>query len=168
MVFLRKIFYMLPPDGSSVPAGKSPHEHCLFIKHSVDGPLILLVYVDDILIAGASDNQIVDVKRFLDEAITKDLGSANFYLGLEIARSAAGMSGCRLLYLGFIGLDIAFSAQQLSQFINQPAQAHMDAVLHLVQSFKGIPNQGLFFPSSNSFALEAFCDVDLAGYVDSK
>ncbi|KAL0433733.1 UNVERIFIED_CONTAM: Retrovirus-related Pol polyprotein from transposon TNT 1-94 [Sesamum latifolium] len=50
--FLDEYIYMLPLDGSSIAAGKSPHEHCLFIKQSTVGLLVLLVYVDDVLIAG--------------------------------------------------------------------------------------------------------------------
>ncbi|KAK4386695.1 Retrovirus-related Pol polyprotein from transposon RE1 [Sesamum angolense] len=37
----------------------------------------------------------------------------------------------RLLYLSFTRPDISFGAQQLSQFVHQPGQIHMDAALHL-------------------------------------
>ncbi|KAL0399091.1 UNVERIFIED_CONTAM: Retrovirus-related Pol polyprotein from transposon RE1 [Sesamum radiatum] len=39
----------------------------------------------------------------------------------------------RLLYLSFTRPDISFGAQQLSQFVYQPGQVHMDAALHLVR-----------------------------------
>ncbi|KAL0451846.1 UNVERIFIED_CONTAM: Retrovirus-related Pol polyprotein from transposon RE1 [Sesamum latifolium] len=162
---------------------QSRHEHCLFIKKSDVGILMLLVYVDDVLITGSSDQQIIDVKNFLDDAFTiKNLGPAKFFLGLEIVRCSAGISvtqhkyitdiihdvnltSCtpahtplplgvkfstedssplhdpgpyrrlvgQLLYLSFTRPDIAFGAQQLSQFISQPGQVHMDAALHLVR-----------------------------------
>ncbi|KAL0374404.1 UNVERIFIED_CONTAM: Retrovirus-related Pol polyprotein from transposon RE1 [Sesamum radiatum] len=74
----------------------------------------------------------------------------------------------RLLYLSFTRPDISFGAQQLSQFVHQPGQVHMDAALHLVRYLKGNSDQGLFFPSSNPLTLTAYCDADWAGCVDSR
>ncbi|KAL0416181.1 UNVERIFIED_CONTAM: Retrovirus-related Pol polyprotein from transposon RE1, partial [Sesamum latifolium] len=74
----------------------------------------------------------------------------------------------RLLYLSFTRPDISFGAQQLSQFVQTPCQSHMEVALHLVRYLKGCPDRGLFFPSSNSFAVSAFCDADCAGCVDSR
>ncbi|KAL0291225.1 UNVERIFIED_CONTAM: Retrovirus-related Pol polyprotein from transposon RE1 [Sesamum angustifolium] len=73
----------------------------------------------------------------------------------------------RLLYLSFTRPDISFGVQQLSQFVHQPGQIHMDAALHLVRYLKGCPDRGLFFSSSNSFTFTAFCDADWASWVDS-
>ncbi|KAL0462800.1 UNVERIFIED_CONTAM: Retrovirus-related Pol polyprotein from transposon RE1 [Sesamum latifolium] len=71
---------------------QSPHEHCLFIKKSDVGILILLVYVDDVLITSSSDQQLLEVKNFLDATFTiKDLGLAKFFLGLEIVRCSVGI-----------------------------------------------------------------------------
>ncbi|KAL0374241.1 UNVERIFIED_CONTAM: Retrovirus-related Pol polyprotein from transposon RE1 [Sesamum radiatum] len=74
----------------------------------------------------------------------------------------------RLLYLSFTRPDISFGAQQLSQFVHTPCQSHMEVALHLVRYLKGRPDHGLFFPSSNSFAVLAFCDADWAGCIDSR
>ncbi|KAL0356153.1 UNVERIFIED_CONTAM: Retrovirus-related Pol polyprotein from transposon RE1 [Sesamum radiatum] len=74
----------------------------------------------------------------------------------------------RLLYLGFTRPDVSFGAQQLSQFVHKPCQSHMNAAVHLVRYLKGNPNQGLFFPASNSLTLVAYCDADWAGCVDSR
>ncbi|KAL0320346.1 UNVERIFIED_CONTAM: Retrovirus-related Pol polyprotein from transposon RE1 [Sesamum radiatum] len=72
---------------------QSHHDHCLFVKDSSDGLVALLVYVDDVLITSPSMAKITEVKRFLDAAFTiEDLGSAKYFLGLVIARSAQGMS----------------------------------------------------------------------------
>ncbi|KAL0433769.1 UNVERIFIED_CONTAM: putative mitochondrial protein [Sesamum latifolium] len=57
------------------------------------GILILLVYVDDVLLTGPFEAEIVEVKCFLDSEFTiKNLGPAKYFLGLEIARCAAGTS----------------------------------------------------------------------------
>ncbi|KAL0411096.1 UNVERIFIED_CONTAM: Retrovirus-related Pol polyprotein from transposon RE1 [Sesamum latifolium] len=66
----------------------------------------------------------------------------------------------RLLYLGFTRLDISYSMQQLSQFLQHPTDQHLNATLHMVRYLKGSPHIGIFFPSSNSFQLVAYMNVD--------
>ena len=58
---------------------------CLFIWRKDDRVVLLLLYVDDILIAGNCDDRIRDVKRKLrDQFEISDLGTPQQYLGLEI------------------------------------------------------------------------------------
>ena len=71
---------------------QTAHDHCLFIKRSSKSFLALLVYVDDVLITGTNEVDILHVKRFLHSVFSiKDLGYAKYFLGLEIARSPKGM-----------------------------------------------------------------------------
>nr|KYP63357.1 hypothetical protein KK1_017926 [Cajanus cajan] len=52
----------------------------------------LLIYVDDILLAGNSLNKIEENKRRLDKEFSiKDLGNARYFLGMEIGRSSKGI-----------------------------------------------------------------------------
>ena len=71
---------------------QSAHDHCLFIKRSSNSFLALLVYVDDVLITGTNEDDILQVKRFLHSVFSiKDLDYAKYFLGLEIACSPKGM-----------------------------------------------------------------------------
>lgn len=64
----------------------SEADPALFIMIKENMKTFVLVYVDDILIAGSQDN-IKEVKRILqDKFDVKDLGEATFYLGMEITR----------------------------------------------------------------------------------
>lgn len=66
---------------------QSTHDHRLFSLKRSNCFLILLVYVDDVLIAGNSKSEIIKVKYFLHKKFTiKDLGHAKYFLGLEITR----------------------------------------------------------------------------------
>ncbi|KAL0332894.1 UNVERIFIED_CONTAM: Retrovirus-related Pol polyprotein from transposon RE1 [Sesamum calycinum] len=167
---------------------QSQHEHYLFIKQSAAGILILLVYVDDVLLTGPSEVEIAEVKHFLDSKFTiKDLGPAHYFLGLENTRCTAGTSITQHKYVRDIIQDSGLTTCKpantplpigvnLSAHHTDPLPdpgpyrrlAHMDAALHLVRYLKGIPNQGLFFPVSNSLNLTAFCDADWAGCIDSR
>lgn len=62
--------------------------------------LAFLVYVDDILVTGSSENEISQVKDFLDQKFTiKDLRYAKYFLGLEISRSATGIFVNQWIYV---------------------------------------------------------------------
>ncbi|KAL0355010.1 UNVERIFIED_CONTAM: Retrovirus-related Pol polyprotein from transposon RE1 [Sesamum radiatum] len=74
----------------------------------------------------------------------------------------------RLLYLGFTRPDISYSVQQLSQFLQKPCSDHWNAALHVVRYLKGTASTGIFFPASNSFQLQAYCDADWASCLDSR
>ena len=50
---------------------------------------MLLVYVDDIILAGSDLSILIDVKHTLQSLFKlKDLGSLKYFLGLEIAKSS--------------------------------------------------------------------------------
>ncbi|KAL0400196.1 UNVERIFIED_CONTAM: Retrovirus-related Pol polyprotein from transposon RE2 [Sesamum radiatum] len=70
----------------------SAHDHYLLTQSTSDGLLALLVYVDDILVTAPTVTLIQQVKDYLHNLFTiKDLGSARYFLGLEIARNSEGM-----------------------------------------------------------------------------
>ena len=62
-------------------------DHCCYIRKFEDSYIILLLYVDDMLIAGSDMAEIKKLKNQLSEAFEmKDLGSANQILGMSIVR----------------------------------------------------------------------------------
>ncbi|KAL2229041.1 UNVERIFIED_CONTAM: Retrovirus-related Pol polyprotein from transposon RE1 [Sesamum indicum] len=91
-------------------------------------------------------------------------GSEDLFEDPERYRRLVG----RLLYLGFTRPDISHGVQQLSQFLQRPCRSHWQAALHLVRYLKGCSEVGLFFPSSNSLQLQAFCDADWGACTDTR
>ena len=67
---------------------QSETDHCLYTKRAKDGSLIVLIlYVDDMLIAGRSGYEIDALKkRLMDAFEMKDLGDANHILVMRIIR----------------------------------------------------------------------------------
>ena len=67
---------------------RSDTDHCLYTKKDANGDLLsLILYVDDMLIAGKSRKEIDALKARLHQTFEmKDLGDANHILGMRITR----------------------------------------------------------------------------------
>lgn len=62
-------------------------DHCCYVRHFDNSYIILLLYVDDMLIAGASIDEINNLKKQMSEHFAmKDLGAAKQILGMRIVR----------------------------------------------------------------------------------
>ncbi|XP_050888555.1 uncharacterized mitochondrial protein AtMg00810-like [Lathyrus oleraceus] len=71
---------------------QSVSDHSLYTKSTNSEFTAVLVYVDDIVLAGNSSQEIQVVKHFLNQKFKiKDLGKLRYFLGLEIARSPKGI-----------------------------------------------------------------------------
>ena len=65
-------------------------DHCMYLKRSNNGFVILSLYVDDILLAGNSKEMIDTAKRWLlSNFEMKDMGEASYVLGVKIVRDHA-------------------------------------------------------------------------------
>ena len=64
--------------------------HCLLTQRA--SFIVLLVYVDDILLTGNNLDCVNSLKKLLDDRFgLKDVGSLRYFLGLEVARTDAGI-----------------------------------------------------------------------------
>jgi len=68
-------------------------DHSLFIKNNSSTFTALIVYIDDIVLAGTSLDEFTFLKQTLHKEFgIKDLGILKFFLGLEAAHSPKGIS----------------------------------------------------------------------------
>lgn len=68
---------------------KNEHDSCVYWKKTVIGELVFpLLYVDDMLVACKSKEEIKRVKKMLESKFEmKDMGAANKILGMQIVRN---------------------------------------------------------------------------------
>nr|XP_016497728.1 PREDICTED: uncharacterized mitochondrial protein AtMg00810-like [Nicotiana tabacum] len=66
----------------------------------------------------------------------------------------------KLLYLTVTRLDIAFSVQTLSQFMQKPKRSHMEAAQRVVRYVKNQPGQGILLSTEKKNIVTAYCDAD--------
>ncbi|KAL5539581.1 hypothetical protein UlMin_044002 [Ulmus minor] len=74
----------------------------------------------------------------------------------------------KLIYLTITRPEIAFSVNSLSQFMQEPRRAHLDATYRLLRYLKGSPGQGLLFSSKSDLNLVGFCDADWGGCITTR
>ena len=73
--------------------------HCSSSLKTPQSFTALVIYVDDMILVGNDPNEIRSVKKILDDRFRiKDLRPLKFFLGLEVARSSAGISLCQRKY----------------------------------------------------------------------
>ena len=78
---------------------QSKSDYSVFTRKKGGSIIIILVYVDDILIASNGVDAVNSFKQFLDSKFKlKDLGTLKYFLGLEVARTTKGISLCQRKY----------------------------------------------------------------------
>nr|GEU40736.1 hypothetical protein [Tanacetum cinerariifolium] len=116
---------------------QSKHDYSLFVKNTNGKFTAVLDYVDDMLITGDCQQEILFLKQALHQKFTiKDLGLAKYFLGIELYRISVGT------YLNQRKPDISYRVQHLSQFVSFPKDVHMQAALQLLKNLKGIVSKG--------------------------
>ena len=78
---------------------QSPFDHSLFIFHQNGIFLALLIYVDDLVLAGNRPEHCHQFKSYLQQCFKlKDLGALKYFIGIEVARSPKGLFLCQPKY----------------------------------------------------------------------
>lgn len=84
---------------------QSTSDNFQFTKSTNTSFTAILVYVDDLILAGNNLEEVNATKEFLHATFKiKDLGHLKYFLGLEIARSQAGIHLCHLEIFSDCGL----------------------------------------------------------------
>jgi hypothetical protein len=107
---------------------QSKADYSLFTQVRGDSITVVLLYVDDMVITGNDETTINDLKKFLNSCFKiKDLGMLKYFLGIEVARSKAGITICQRKYT----LDILEEAGLLGA---KPAIVPMEPDLVLTEN----------------------------------
>ncbi|GJX87625.1 retrovirus-related pol polyprotein from transposon TNT 1-94 [Tanacetum coccineum] len=152
--------------------------------------IILLLYVDDMLVAGPNKDRINKLKAQLArEFEMKDLGPANKILGMQIHRDRVSrkiwlsqksyvkkilqredgdVSSIVCISSGKFNVtrpDIAHAVGVVSLYMAEPGRGHWKAVKRILRYIKGTSDVALCFGDSD-FIVKGYVDSDYAGDLD--
>ncbi|CAA0813438.1 Phosphoinositide phosphatase SAC6 [Striga hermonthica] len=145
--------------------------------------LVIGVYVDDLIITGAREEDINGFKREMAACFRmSDLGQLSYYLGIERLKltkaNTAGKVDATLYRSNVGGLrylvhtrpDIAFTVGYVNRFMEDPREDHWAAVKRLLRYVKGTVDQGIFPKTGggSGLRLTVFSDADMAGDIDGR
>jgi hypothetical protein len=71
----------------------------------------------------------------------------------------------KLIYLSHTRPDIAYAVSVVSQFMHNPSEEHMNAVIRILRYLKSSPGKGLMFSKNNRLDVEGYTDADWAGSI---
>ena len=74
----------------------------------------------------------------------------------------------KLIYLSHTRPDIAYAVSLVSQFMHNPSEDHMGAVIRILQYLKSSPGRGLMFRKHSHLNIEGYTDADWAGSATGK
>ncbi|KAK2984954.1 hypothetical protein RJ640_013380 [Escallonia rubra] len=75
----------------------------------------------------------------------------------------------RLMYLAHTRPDLAYAISIVSQYMHNPGEQHMNAVLRILRYLKSAPGQGILFTKNEDHqSVDVYTDADWAGAVDDR
>jgi Reverse transcriptase (RNA-dependent DNA polymerase) len=83
-----KLFFSL----LKIDFAKNSADSYIFVKHSQNFTIIILIYVDDVILTGNNNEEIEKVKKYLKRKFDiKDLRQLSYLIEVEIATSSKGL-----------------------------------------------------------------------------
>lgn len=74
----------------------------------------------------------------------------------------------KLNFLTNTRMDISYSVQHLSQFMQSPREPHLKAAYHVLRYLKQDPTMGIFISNKADLTVSAYCDSDWAACPESR
>ncbi|KAH9651461.1 protein kinase domain-containing protein [Citrus sinensis] len=146
---------------------QSKADYSLFVKTNAKFSTFVLVYVDDIIVAGNDAAEVSRIKDFLAQKFyIKALGKLKYFLGIEVARSSRGIFLSQRKYALDILKDAGLLAGRVSHFPmeQQLRLSSTDGdLLSNPSSYRrlvGSPGKGILLSSTSDLHIRGYCDAD--------
>jgi hypothetical protein len=73
------------------------------------------------------------------------------------------------MYLAHTRTDLVYALSIVSQFLHNPREQHMNAVIRILRYLKSAPGKGILFTKNVNYqSVDAYTDADWAGAVDDR
>jgi hypothetical protein len=74
----------------------------------------------------------------------------------------------KLIYLSHTRPDITYAVSVVSQFMHNPSEDHMNAVIRILRYLKSSPGKGLMLSKNQHLNIEGYTDADWAGNITDR
>ena len=74
----------------------------------------------------------------------------------------------RLIYLSHTRPDLAYAVSVVSQYMHNPSEDHMNAVIRILRYLKSAPGKGLVFRKYGNLKTTGYTDADWAGNITDR
>ncbi|KAH9650013.1 hypothetical protein KPL70_026197 [Citrus sinensis] len=169
---------------------KLSSDHCAYYKRFEDNDfIILLLYVDNMLVAGPNKDRIQELKAQLArEFEMKDLGPTNKILRMQIHRDRNNRKiwlsqknylkkilrrfimqdlGSLMFAMICTRPDITQAVGAVSRYMTNPGGEHWIAVKRILKYIRGTSDIALCYRGSE-FTVRSYVDLDFAGDIDKR
>ncbi|KAL8132395.1 hypothetical protein AgCh_008044 [Apium graveolens] len=156
----------------------------LFVKSTNGKPVVVLVYVDDLVLTGDDEDEIFRIKKNLSVRFQmKELGLLHHLLGLEINDTEEGiflhqhkysldllkrfgMANCKLALIP-MEFNANICAHEgtvgvISRYMQNPKKPHLEAARRILRYVKGTLYHGIMYKKGEESNLIGYCDADYA------
>ncbi|RVW74757.1 Retrovirus-related Pol polyprotein from transposon RE1 [Vitis vinifera] len=171
---------------------QSNSDHTLFLKKQHGKITTLIVYVDDMVVTGNDPEERKALQNYLSrefEMKDLDLLQETGMLGCQPVNTPIeeGLKLCvepnqvstdkgryqrlvgRLMYLAHTRPDLAYALSVVSQYMHNPGEQHMNAIMRILRYLKNAPGKGILFAKNvDHQSIEVYTDADWAGAVDDR
>lgn len=73
------------------------------------------------------------------------------------------------MYLAHTRPDLAYALSIVSQFMHNPGEQHMNAIMHILRYLKSAPGKGILFTKNEDYPrVDAYTDANWVGAVDDR
>ncbi|XP_075658622.1 uncharacterized protein LOC142628397 [Castanea sativa] len=164
---------------------QSKADYSLFTRQQGESFIVLLVYVDDVLIASNDPKGVEDFKalkyalEILEDASL--LGCKPSRVPMDQTLKLSKFDGellndssryrrlvGRILYLTITMPNVTFAIHKLSQFMARPRKPHYATALKVLHYLKNEPRRGVFFFASSELHVKGFNDANWASCPDTR
>ncbi|CAB4002241.1 Hypothetical predicted protein [Paramuricea clavata] len=156
---------------------RSCNDYCLFVRKEENGTFsYVLVWVDDIVVAGATEEAINEIKSMLNENFKMDdRGDLNWFLGMQILRSHDKITVDQMKYIETVLQEFNMSdckavatPGELSRFLDKPDESHWKAAKRVLRYLKGTTDLRLTFLKNSSCDIVGDSDADCSGDLNDR
>ena len=155
---------------------QSQADNCVYIKITKRSFTVIVVRVDDLIIASNCTDKLNNVKKSLGLRFKmKDLGILAWFLGLEFICKVDVIKVNQTQYIKKMLSKFNMenckprSTPKLSQHLAKPTLVHLNAAKNVLRYLKGTANRNLVFrKSEKGLNRTGFCDADLGASEDRR